>query len=58
MSKDLRNINGRVFEIRYDKDTNKAEVYENNELCFEMNGEFDTDTENEYIKCWCNLENN
>lgn len=58
MSKDIRTINGKSFYVVYNKETHKAEVYdERNEFCFEMNDEYDTDTENKYIKCWLDLEN-
>ena len=52
MNKDIRTINGKSFYVIYNSETHKAEVYdERNEFCFEMNDEYDTDTENKYIKC-------
>ena len=58
MNKDRRNINGRVFEIVYKE--NIAEIYEIKQdertFCFDIVNELDTDTENQYIKCWCEIE--
>lgn len=60
MGIDKRHINGRVFEIVYKE--NIAEIYElkndNRYFCFDIVNELDTDTENKYIECWCELENN
>jgi hypothetical protein len=57
MRTEYRVIDNRTFKIVYNDESHMAEVYENNEFCFEMNNEYDTDTENQYIKCWCDLEN-
>lgn len=60
MGNDKRHINGRVFEIVYKE--NIAEIYElkndARHFCFDIVKELDTDTENKYIECWCELENN
>lgn len=57
--KDVRVIDGKEFEIVHETYLGKfvARVFLNGEFCFEMDGELDTDSENEYIKCWLNLEN-
>ena len=58
-SNDIRYIDGKEFEVEHGMYLGKfiARVYLNGEVCFDMDGELDTDTENEYIKCWLNLEN-
>lgn len=58
MREEYRTICDETFKIIYKEVLGilKAEVYKDDKFCFEMNGEYDTDTENEYIKCWYQLE--
>ena len=57
-TKDIRHINDKDFEIVYGTYLGNyvARVYLNGEVCFDMDGELDTDSENEYIRCWLELE--
>lgn len=53
-----REINGIDFTIVYGETLGSpvAKVFKEGEFCFDMYGEYDTDTENEYIRCWIELE--
>ena len=56
--KEKRIIDGNEFEIVYGMHLGNfiAKVYKDGIFCFDIDGEYDTDVENDYIRCWNELE--